>query len=318
MIRFEKKNPVVVKEDIPEINGLLRDVTSVFNPGAIKVDDKYLLMLRVQNRGRRTFFIMSESDDGIDFVVENKVVEFKGLEKIEGTIFHLYDPRLFTLDGEFYVIFAMDIDDSCSIGLGKTTNWKEFEFCGIISEPNVRNGVIFPEKINGSYYKLERPNDFQIEGGPLTGNSITISKSNNLFEWEVIKKIAYGNKNYWDELIGSGPPPVKTRKGWLSVYHGIAMHYAPIYQVGVMLFDLDDPSKVIARGSQNILEPREYFELVGQVPNVIFPTGLIVEEYDDEGFAKEESEVKLYYGAADTSIGLATSTVSQLIKNCYE
>lgn len=317
MIRYEN-NPIVKKTDIPDIGTELADATSVFNPGAIKVNGKYLMMLRVQNRGRRTFFIMSESNDGITFKVEDKVVEFKGLENLEGKIYHLYDPRLFELDGSYYVIFAMDIDDYCCIGLGKTEDWNEFQFCGVVSKKNVRNGVLFPEKINGYYYKLERPNDFQIDGGPLTGNSISVSKSNNLFEWQLIKKIAYGNKNYWDELIGSGPPPVKTKKGWLSVYHGIAMHYAPIYQVGVMLLDLNDPSIVIARGSQNILEPREYYELVGQVPNVVFPTGLIVEEYDEDGFAKEESEVKLYYGAADTSVALATSTIGRLLEQCYE
>lgn len=316
MIRC-RKNPVVVKEEIPYIGTELQDVTSVFNPGAIKIDDTYYLMLRVQNRGRRTFFIMAESRDGINFSVRNEKVVFKGLEEIKETIHHLYDPRLIKLEDKYYIMMAMEMEKSCQIGLAKTDDFKEFEFMGMVTKQDTRNGVLFPEKVNGKYLRFERPNNHQVEGGPLTGNSIYISESDDLLNWENMTMVASGT-HYWDELIGSGPAPVKTRKGWLHVYHGIAMHYAPIYQVGVMLHDLDDPRKVISRGTQNILEPREYFEIVGQVPNVIFPTGLIVEEYDEEGFAKETSEVKLYYGAADTAVGMATSTIGRMIEQCFE
>ncbi|MCK4510247.1 hypothetical protein KAW64_00825, partial [bacterium] len=91
--------------------------------------------------------------------------------------------------------------------------------------------------------------------------------------------------HYWDELIGPGPPPVKTREGWLLVYHGIATHLAGacIYQAGVALLALDDPSNVLARSRDNILEPRETYEIAGQVPNVVFPSGMIVERYDEQG-----------------------------------
>lgn len=317
MIRF-KKNPVVVKEDIPEIRPELVDATSVFNPGAIKFNDKYLMMLRVQNRGRRTFFVMAESEDGYDWKIENKLVKFNGIEKISDPIYHLYDPRLTKLDDKYYIMFAMEMDDSCQLGLATTEDFQSFEFIDIVTKKDTRNGVLFPEKVNGKYLRFDRPNGHQIEGGPLTGSTIYLSESDDLLDWNEVAKVADGQPHYWDELIGSGPPPVKTHEGWLHVYHGIAMHYAPIYQVGVMLHDLNDPSKVISRGTQNILEPREYFELVGQVPNVIFPTGLIVENYDAEGFALKDSEVKLYYGGADTSIGVATSTIGRLIEQCFE
>ena len=317
MIRY-KNNPVVKNTDVPDILPDLVDVTSVFNPGAIKFGDKYLLMLRVQNRGRRTFFVMAESQDGINFSVENKIVKFDGLENLGLSIHHMYDPRITKIDDEYFVMFAMDVEDYCSLGLAKTSDFKKFEFMGIVSEKNVRNGVIFPEKINGEYYRFERPNTAQIEGGPLTGNSIVLAKSKDMLKWERIAIVAEGTKFYWDEMVGSSTPPIKTRKGWLHTYHGIAMHYAPIYQMGVMLHDLNNPAKVISRGTQNILEPRELYELVGQVPNVVFPTGIIVEDFDSDGFALENSEVKIYYGAADTSVCLATTTVEKLIKQCFE
>jgi len=122
-----------------------------------------------------------------------------------------------------------------------------------------------------------------------------------------------GRKHYWDEIMGAGPPPIKTREGWLLIYHGIAMHYAPIYQAGVVLLDLENPAKVIARGRYNILEPRDLYEVAGQVPNVVFPSGMTVDNYDEEGFALPNSNVHVYYGAADTVIGLARTTVAELI-----
>ena len=127
-----------------------------------------------------------------------------------------------------------------------------------------------------------------------------------------------GRWHYWDELIGAGPPPLRTRHGWLLVYHGVATHLnAGIYQAGVALLDLDDPSKVIARGSQNVLEPREAYELTGQVPNVVFPSGLTVDRSTPDGTATDDATVFLYYGAADTVVGLATATVAELIDDCH-
>jgi predicted GH43/DUF377 family glycosyl hydrolase len=125
-----------------------------------------------------------------------------------------------------------------------------------------------------------------------------------------------GRWHYWDELIGPGPPPIPTREGWLCIYHGVALHLASahLYQAGVFLLDPDDPSRVIARGRDNILEPREPYEIAGQVPNVVFPTGAIVEETDAEGFAHPRSLVRLYYGAADTCVATATTTVAALLE----
>jgi predicted GH43/DUF377 family glycosyl hydrolase len=127
-----------------------------------------------------------------------------------------------------------------------------------------------------------------------------------------------GRPHFWDELIGSGPPPVKTREGWLHIYHGVATHFlgANLYQVGAVLLDLEDPRRVLARTSDNILEPRRQWEMIGQVPNVVFPGGLTVAETDDEGFAVTSSELRLYYGAADTVVGLAVSTVAEIIAAC--
>ncbi|MPM03177.1 1,4-beta-mannosyl-N-acetylglucosamine phosphorylase [bioreactor metagenome] len=314
MKRYQQ-NPILTRNDIPDIHPHLIDVTSVFNPGAVYFEGKYLLMLRVQSRSRETFMVMAESEDGINFNVENKIVRFKGIESIAEKIYHIYDARITRIDGQYFIMFAMDMDSGCQLGLGSTSDFKEFEFHGIVSDEDIRNGVLFPEKINGYYLRMDRPNKARHSNGTTSGSVIWLSESTDLLHWKPVAPLIEGRFHYWDEFIGSGPPPVKTRQGWLHIYHGVAGHFGSsnIYQAGVMLLDLNNPTKVISRSWCNILEPREIYELAGQVPNVVFPSGMIVKDYDEDGFAKPSSEVFVYYGAADTSVGLAVTTINELI-----
>jgi beta-1,4-mannooligosaccharide/beta-1,4-mannosyl-N-acetylglucosamine phosphorylase len=313
-------NPIITREDIPEVIPDLVDVTAVFNPGAIMYNGRYLLLLRVQNRGRETFFLKAESSDGMNFDISDEIIEFRGIESVEEKVYHIYDPRITKINDMFYVMFAMDMEQECRLGLAKTSDFKEYDFMGIVSEDDNRNGVLFPEKINGKYMRLDRPNTVSADQGLPESSMICLSESDNLLKWSSAGKIIEGRFHYWDEKIGAGPPPIKTRAGWLQLYHGIAFHLSSIqiYQAGVMILDLSDPLKVLARGKYNILEPRELYELAGQVPNVVFPSGIIVEQYDKEGFAEPESNVNVYYGAADTVVGLVTATVAELIDAAKE
>ena len=313
-------NPILTRADMPDIPPLMTDVTSVFNPGAVKTGGITYLMLRVQARSRETFMVMAESADGFRFVVRPEIVAFKGIETVRERIYHVYDARITPLEGAHYVMFAMDMDSGCQLGLARTDDLREFRFLGVTSTDDVRNGVLFPEKIGGLYLRLERPNKARLEGGPATGKEIWLAGSDDLVSWKRLGPVMGGRFHYWDEYIGSGPPPVKTRRGWLHIYHGVATHFgsANIYQAGVVLLDLDDPAKVIGRSRGNILEPRQPFELSGQVPNVVFPSGLVVEEFDADGYALPSSPVKIYYGAADTAVGLAETTVGELLEATAE
>jgi len=314
MKRFVK-NPILTRKDIPEIKPYLRDVSSVFNPGAIRFGDKYILILRVQTRSRETYMVVAESGNGIDFKVRKSVVHFSGIEKVKENIYHCYDARITKMDDVYYIMFAMDVDSGCQLGLGRTVDFKSFEFLGITSDEDIRNGVLFPEKIGGKYLRMDRPNKARHTGGPTSGSTIWLSESGDLLKWRPVAPLISGRFHYWDEFIGSGPPPVKTHKGWLHIYHGVATHFgsASVYQAGVILLDLKDPSKVIGRCRYNILEPREPYELAGQVPNVVFPSGMIVEKCDKDGYARNDSPVKIYYGAADSVIGLANTTIKELL-----
>jgi beta-1,4-mannooligosaccharide/beta-1,4-mannosyl-N-acetylglucosamine phosphorylase len=312
------RNPILTRADVPDVPPEIVDATSVFNPAAVKFRGRYLLMLRVQTRSRETHLVMAESTDGESFEVERRIVRLEGLEQVIGTVFHVYDPRITEIDGVYYVMLAMDMDFGCRLGVARTTDFTTFEFLGLAAKNDMRNGVLFPEKRIDRFLRLDRPNKVRLSDGPTTGDAIYLSESEDLTDWYPIARVMTGRAHYWDELIGSGPPPVKTREGWLHVYHGVATHFQStnVYQAGAVLLDLADPSQVVARTRGNILEPREPYEFVGQVPNVVFPSGMIVDEHDEEGYALPHSRVLLYYGAADTCVGLATTTVADLVVAC--
>jgi beta-1,4-mannooligosaccharide/beta-1,4-mannosyl-N-acetylglucosamine phosphorylase len=314
------RNPLICRSNIPCIRPCLVDVSSVFNPGAVRWQDQIVLILRVQNRGRETFLLPAFSSDGIDFEIGDQPIQFRGIERLNYPTYHIYDPRITKIDRSFYITLALDTDDGCRIGLGRTTDFKGYEFLGELLPGDARNAVLFPEKVAGKYAMLYRPNRATLDGGVASGSEIEIAVSDNLTDWTPQEIVMKGRFHFWDELIGSGPPPIKTRRGWLHIYHGVATHFAAsnIYQVGVVLLDLTNPRRVIGRSRQNILEPRELWELAGQVPNVVFPTGLVPAQVGPDGTVDDDAELLIYYGAADTCVGLAMTTVRELYEACDE
>ncbi len=303
-------NPILTRADVPQINTDISDVSSVFNPGAaVLPDGTVVLLLRVQTRGRRTVLLAARSRDGRAFDVRPRPIEFAGLdEAIGGEVYHVYDPRITRIEDSWHIVVAVDTDDGCRMAFARTRDFDDYEFLGLAQDDDVRNGVLFPERRDGRFLRLARPNDLQTAGGAMSGDEIVLSSSDDLRSWRREGTVMRGNPRRWDERIGSGPPPVKTREGWLHVYHGVATHFAAasLYQVGAVLLDLDDPTRVLARTRNNVLEPREPYETVGQVPNVVFPSGWVVTGIAADGFAPPEAAIRLYYGAADTVVGLAT------------
>lgn len=318
-LRRHAASPILTRRDIPAVRPHLFDVSSVFNPGAAEFEGNVLLIARAQNRGRETFLVAAESSDGVHFQVRPGALPLEGIE-LAGPVDHAYDPRITRLGDEWLVTLALDGAEGCRLGLARTRDFRALEFLGVISEDDSRNGVLFPERVGGRYLLLERPNRLGSEDEPRSGDAIVLSHSDDLAHWSRGPVVARGRPRYWDERIGPGTPPVKTREGWLLLYHGVATHFASVnlYQAGALLLDLEDPSRVVARTRYNILEPREFFETTGQVPNVVFPSGWIVRDLDADGFARRESPVLVYYGAADTCVGLATTSIGELLDDCRE
>ncbi|MFH1688240.1 MAG: glycoside hydrolase family 130 protein [bacterium] len=319
MLKRYPANPLITRADIPAATEALTDVSSVFNPGATVVDGQVHLLLRVQNRGRETYLMKACSVDGLKFDIHPEPVVFDGLDSEATELFHVYDPRITYLEGSWYITVAMDTASGCRVGLARTRDFNQFQFLGVISETDTRNAVLFPVKFSGRYLRLDRPNRVQSPGGPSTGDQVWLSASDDLLKWSPVGCVMEGRPHFWDELIGAGPPPILTKHGWLVIYHGVATHFAAanIYQAGVALLDRTNPNRVLARGRYNILEPREPYELTGQVPNVVFPSGAVVAGYQDGDVAPDEAEVRIYYGAADTVVAMASAAVGELIAAGY-
>ena len=318
--RFD--GPLLTRTSIPDVPPELVDATSVFNPGACRLEDgRPLLLLRVQTRGRRTVFMRALGcGSGSDAcAVEPRLVEITGLGKLGSQVHHVYDPRITRLDERWYVLCALDLDRGSRVGIFTTTDFTRLDLVAVTGNRDVRNGVLFPEPVGGRYLLLERPNTVRPDGGAVSGDVVELRASKDLLEWTTIGPVMSGRPHYWDELIGPGPPPLKTEHGWLLIYHGVATHLnGGIYQAGAALLDLDDPTQVVARTGDNILEPREIWETVGQVPNVVFPTGAITEPPRSDGTLSPDCSVNVIYGAADTCVGVASATVAELVAACRE
>ena len=291
-------NPLIALEDIPY------RCNTVFNGAVVKFEGKYIMLLRVENLRGHSVILKAESVDGYDFKVEEKpclepsriepfsIYEERGLE----------DPRITYLEGSYYIMYTAVSRYGARIALARTDDFIHFERLSIVSGPGNKDGVLFPRKINGKYLRFDRPI------GEGIGN-IWLSYSDDLVFWGETKLVAEIRNGYWDSFrIGASVPPVETKEGWLEIYHGVKwMSSGPIYRLGVFLTDLEDPSKMIGRADIPILSPREQFERIGDVNNVVFSCGAVVED---------DGEIKVYYGAADTSICLAKSTVQELIDCC--
>ncbi|MFC1570047.1 glycosidase, partial [bacterium] len=166
-----------------------------------------------------------------------------------------------------------------------------------------RNGVLFPRKIDGNFVMLSRPSD----SGHTAFGDVFLSHSPDLNYWGKHRWVMGPVGNSWQYTkVGGGPAPIETSEGWLMIYHGVLQSCNGfVYSAGVALLDLDEPWKVIGRAKPYILNPREIYECVGDVPNVIFPCASVCDT--------DTGRIAIYYGAADTVVGLAFAKVDELV-----
>ena len=291
------QNPIITPEQMP------CECYSVFNAGAIIIDDKINLLLRVENFERKTNFYRAISSDGYNFDIDSEPINYplREVEKKWGT--HRFDMRITCIEDRYIVCHALYLDNlgSC-IGIAETRDFKDFFPIGEVSVPSNRNAVIFPEKINGLYCRLERPQNIDGSG------RIWVSYSPDLIFWGKSQPLDIPVTFWQLRKNGAGTVPVKTDKGWLEIYHGTVMTASTEnYYLGALLLDLDDPSKVIAAPEKYILAPEKPYECMGQVPNVVFTGGAVV---DNDG------KMLIYYGGADTCMCVAESSVDKLLNFC--
>ncbi|MHC4944882.1 MAG: glycoside hydrolase family 130 protein [Planctomycetota bacterium] len=292
-------NPLITLDDIPF------PCNTVFNAACVKRDYEYTLLLRVEDLQGRSVLALARSEDGFHFEVEEEPVLVPAEEEPFATYESLgiEDPRITELEGRYYILYTAVSPYGPRLGLARTKDFHHFERLALISEPENKDGVLFPRRIDGRYVRLDRP---MAKG---LGN-MWISYSEDLVNWGDAKLLLSIRPGFWDcDRIGASAPPLETERGWLEIYHGVKFTSSgPLYRLGVLLLDLKDPSKVLGRSGIPVLAPREYYERVGDVNNVVFSCGAIYEEYS--------GNVKVYYGAADTCICVGMAKLNDLVDCC--
>jgi len=255
----------------------------------ITPDDRFLTSI--------SHFRIARSKNGIDFEIDEKPAMYPAnvYEK-----FGIEDPRITQIGDTYYINYS-----ACSNVTGVTTNlattkdFKTFTRHGVIFTPDNKDIAIFPEKINGKYYAFNRPASAEYKT-----RDMWISESPDLVCWGNHKLLMQARKDRWDNgRIGCSAVPFKTEKGWLEIYHGASV--TDRYCLGAVLLDLDDPTKIIARTKDPVIEPVEKYEVEGFFGDVIFNCGVLC----------EDGIVKIYYGAADTCMCYAEVALNDILDN---
>jgi len=284
---------------------MLDGAEAMMNGCPFEFNGKIMLLQPIIWKGKEAPSIhLCESDDGINFTIrEQPFIEMA--TDVDDPRFHidrwLIDPRVTKIDDTYYIMRPGDSYLGTLAILGKTEDWETYEFMDVVSLPMNRVPCLFPEKIDGKYVRLDRPS------GRNEGN-IWISYSPDLIHWGHHRHLL----NSWAHWNGKkiGPcVPIKTQEGWLTLVHGVLDSCAGSrYSLSAILLDLDNPEKIIGKMNSWILTPERDYEFNGNVPNVVFACAAIPDFNQDE--------LKVYYGAADTYMCLATGSIAEIIDAC--
>ena len=297
IIRYSN-NPILTKEDVPF------KVNSIFNPGATMYNGKYILVCRVEMPTGRSSFVIAESDNGINFKVKSDLAlsPQKHNEYEEYVEWGIEDARVTKIGQKYFLTYTGFSKYMPLVILAETEDFEHFKIHGPISEPSNKDCALFPEKINGYYWKIDRPS-------AENKHNMWISKSPDLIHWGSHKFLMESTPGTWEaDKIGNATEPIKTKEGWLMLYHAVrGFGISTLYKLGVVLLDLEKPWIIKGKSSQPILQPETDYERIGDVGNVVFSNGWVVEP---------NGEIKIYYSGADTNICLATSSVEELISFC--
>lgn len=286
------KNPIIPRDLLPTSN-------SIFNSAAVPFQGKFAGVFRCDNNRREMVLHAGFSDDGYKWNIDPEPIDWI-LENGVAKPAYLYDPRVCWLEDRYYITWCNGYHGP-TIGLGYTHDFKEFHMVENALLPFNRNGVLFPRKINGRYMMFSRPSD----NGHTPFGDIFLSQSEDLIYWGRHRHVM-GPKEPWESTkIGAGPVPIETTEGWLLFHHGVLTSCNGfVYSFGAVILDLDEPWKVRYRCRPYLINPRELYELAGDVPNVTFPCAALADA--------PTGRITIYYGCADTVTGLCHTQIEEL------
>ncbi|XDD51658.1 glycosidase [Leptospira sp. WS92.C1] len=295
-----KENPILTAKDWPY------PIHSVFNPGATKLKDgTTLLLCRVEDRTGKSHLCAARSINGIDdWKIDAEPTFMADPEKFPEELWGIEDPRITFIPelNQYAVVYTAYSKEGPGVALAFTKDFQVFERYGMILQPEDKDAALLPRKIEGRWVMIHRPIGAH-------GAHMWISYSSDLKQWGDHKMMLEARLGgWWDaNKIGLSPPPIETPQGWLVIYHGVRHNASgALYRLGLALFDLNTPELCLKRGQEWIFGAEEPYEQRGDVDNVIFPCGYTLDADGDT--------LNIYYGAADTSIALATCSVKVLLE----
>ncbi len=291
-------NPIIPAHLLPGAN-------SIFNSAVVPFEGAFAGVFRCDDRRHEMNIHAGFSDDAINWRIDPETIQFVCDDPEIGKLAYRYDPRVVWIDDRYYVTWCNGYHGP-TIGVGYTHDFRTFHQLENAFLPYNRNGVLFPRKIGskggGKFAMLSRPSD----NGHTPFGDMFYSESPDMEHWGR-HRFVMGPAGGWQSTkIGAGPIPIETSEGWLLIYHGVITQCNGfIYRFGAALLDLDAPWKVIARTGPYLLGPEEMYERVGDTSNVVFPCAALVDA--------PSGRLAIYYGAADTVVGLAFSTVDEIV-----
>jgi predicted GH43/DUF377 family glycosyl hydrolase len=302
LFRRDERNPILTAADWPY------EVNSVFNPGATRLPDgQTLLLARVEDRTGLSHLTAVRSHDGItDWRIDAHRTLVPDPVNFPEELWGIEDARIVYLPEleRWAITYTAYSAGGPLVSLALTPDFRNFERRGPLLPPEDKDAALFPRRIGDRFALIHRP----MPSPHGAGAHIFISFSNDLQHWNERALVLEARQGgWWDaDKIGLCTPPIETREGWLLIYHGVRTTGAGvIYRLGLALLDLEDPARVRARGREWVMSPREEYELIGDVGYVVFPCGQIVDE--------ETGEMRLYYGAADSSIAVAHGNIDEML-----
>lgn len=295
-----RENPVIKRNPA-------KGVARIFNSAVLPYKGAFIGVFRGEQHNGIPYIYLGRSRDGIHWEFEEEKIRFLDEEGNDFMPQYAYDPRLVKVEDSYYIIWCQDFYGA-SIGMAKTTDFKNFVRIENPFLPFNRNAVLFPRRIQGKYMLLSRPSD----SGHTPFGDIFLSESPDMVYWGRHRHVMGKGKEWWQNLkIGGGAAPIETSEGWLLFYHGVTgTCNGYVYSIGGAVLDIEQPSIVRYRCENFLLTPEEWYEERGFVPNVTFPCASLQDA--------KSGRIAVYYGCADTYVGLAFTTVEEVMSYIKE
>lgn len=294
------RNPLLTAADWPHT------VNAVFNPGAVRLKDgTTLLLCRVEDRRGISSLWAARSSNGVDkWKIDAKPTLAPEPDKNPEEVWGVEDPRIVWLEeiGMYAITYTAYSQTGPAVSMALTEDFRSFERLRLVLPPEDKDAGLLPRRYGDCWLMIHRP---------VTGRGcadIWVAESPDLHYWGKHQLLLAARRGAWWDAnkIGLATPLIETERGWLMLYHGVrATASGSLYRLGVALLDLADPRRCLMRSDEWIFGPREAYERQGDVAGVVFPCGYTI---GDDG-----DTVNIYYGAADTCIGLATGRISEIL-----